>query len=291
MIEAARRNKRIVQLGTQSRSRPVTQRFVEYVQSGKIGDVLMVKVWNVQGRGTPGALPPDEPVPAGLDYDTWTGPIPKLPFSRRRFGGATNMHWHYGTGDIGNDGIHWLDIGRWVLGVEKPVEISGMGGRIYLSGDEQTPPDTMNITYDYKGKLIFFEQRLWNPYRLEGSENTVAAYGTKGYAQVGRWNNGYHAFRVFDDKNRQIHFDQEERPDDHKHHINFIECIRSRKKPNADIETGHVSTLLVHLGNIVARTGRNIRFDGSTERVIDDEKANNYLTREYREHWSKPRGV
>jgi predicted dehydrogenase len=203
MVEAARRHKRIVQMGIQSRSRPVTERFVEYVQSGKIGKPLMAKVMNVQMRRDIGHKA-DEQVPPGIDYETWTGPVPKMPFNVNRFHSTVNWHWHYGCGDIGNDGVHWLDIARWALGLEHPKEIAGMGRKLYFDDDQQTP-DTMNISYDFGGKMITFEQRLWNTYRLEGSENTVAVYGTEGMVQVGRWNGGHHAFRVFDPGGRMIH--------------------------------------------------------------------------------------
>jgi predicted dehydrogenase len=287
MVEAARRNKRVVQLGIQSRSRPVTQRFIEYVQSGKIGKPLMAKVWNIQMRRNIGHLE-DEPVPAGVDYDIWTGPLPMMPFNRNRFHSTVNWHWHYGTGDIGNDGVHWLDVARWALGVEYPREISGMGRKLYFDDDQQTP-DTMNVTYNYDNQVIFYEQRLWNTYRMEGSENAVAVYGTDGMVEVGRWVGGHHAFRVFDSKGAMVHYEQEPSPDFNTHARNFIDCVRSRELPNADIEKGHISTALCHLGNIVARTGRTIRFDGRTESVTGDSEADAYVRREYRSHWSKPR--
>lgn len=289
MVEAARRNKRIVQLGIQSRSRPVTQSFVEYVQSGKLGKVLMAKVWNIQMRRNIGHQP-DEPLPSGIDYETWTGPLPKLPFNRNRFHSTVNWHWHYGTGDIGNDGIHWLDIARWALGVGIPKEVSGMGRKLYFDDDQQTP-DTMNLSFNYENKVISYEQRLWNSYRMQGSENTVAVYGTDGMAQVGRWVGGHHAFRVFDSKGEQIHYEQESQPDFNFHARNFIDCIRTRELPNADIEIGHISTILCHLGNIVARTKRSIQVDGKGEQIVGDEPANELVRREYREHWSTPRNV
>jgi predicted dehydrogenase len=278
-----------VQLGIQSRSRPVTQSFVDYVQSGKLGKVLMAKVWNVQMRRNIGHKE-DEPVPAGIDYETWTGPLPKLPFNRNHFHSTVNWHWHYGTGDIGNDGIHWLDIARWAMGVGIPREVSGMGRKLYFDDDQQTP-DTMNLTYNYENKVISYEQRLWNSYRLEGSENTVAVYGTDGMAEVGRWVGGHHAFRVFDSKGAQIHYEQEPEPDFNFHARNFVDCIRSRQLPNGDIEIGHLSTVLSHLGNIVARTKRSIQVDPKSEQIIGDDEANEYVHREYREHWSTPRNV
>lgn len=289
MVEAARRHGRIVQMGIQSRSRPVTQRFVEFVKSGKLGRTLMAKVWNVQMRRNIGHKP-DEPVPAGVDYDIWTGPLPKLPFNRNRYHGTVNWHWHYGTGDIGNDGVHWLDIARWAMDAGVPERISGMGSKIFFDDDQQTP-DTMNITYDYGSKIIHYEQRLWNPYRLEGSENTVAVYGSDGMAQVGRWQGGHHEFRVYDAKGKLALVDREPSPDFNHHARNFIDCVKDRKQPAADIETGHLSTVLCHLGNIVARTGRAIRYDAQRERILDDGAANRLVAREYRRHWSTPKGV
>lgn len=289
MVEAARRNQRVVQMGIQSRSRPVTQHFIEYVQSGKLGRVLMAKAWNVQGRRNIGRKA-DEAVPTGVDYDIWTGPLEKMPFNRNRYHGTVNWHWHYGTGDIGNDGVHWLDIARQAMGVDAPVRVSGMGEKIYFDDDQQTP-DTMNITYDFGDKLIHFEQRLWNRYRLEGSENTVAVYGSEGMAQVGRWQGGHHEFRVFDTSGKMIHSEREPSPDFNHHARNFIDCVKSRKQPNGDIETGHLSTVLCHLGNIVARTKRTIRYDTKAERVLDDPEANKLVSRAYRQHWSAPKGA
>lgn len=289
MVDAARRNKRIVQMGIQSRSRPVTQRFVEYVQSGKLGKTLVAKVWNVQMRRNIGHKA-DEPVPAGVDYDSWTGPLPPMPFNRNRYHGTVNWHWHYGTGDIGNDGVHWLDIARWAMGVELPQHVSGTGAKLFFDDDQQTP-DTMNVTYDYGGKLIQFEQRLWNSYRMEGSENTVAVYGSDGMAQVGRWQGGHHEFRVFDKTGKMVHLEREPSPDFNHHARNFIDCIKSRAQPAGDIEAGHVSTVLCHLGNIVARTKRSVNFDAKTERAIADNDANRYVSRVYRKHWSTPKGA
>jgi predicted dehydrogenase len=289
MVEAARRNQRIVQMGIQSRSRPVTQRFVEYVQSGKLGKTLAAKVWNVQMRRNIGHKP-DEAVPAGVEYDIWTGPLPSMPFNRNRYHGTVNWHWHYGTGDIGNDGVHWLDIARWAMGVGNPRHVSGMGAKLFFDDDQQTP-DTMNITYDFGGKIIHFEQRLWNRYRMEGSENTVAVYGSEGMAQVGRWQGGHHEFRVFDNAGKMVHSDREPSPDFNYHARNFIDCVKDRKQPAGEIEIGHASTVLCHLGNIVARTQRAIRYDGHTERVVDDAEANRLIGREYRKHWSTPKGA
>ncbi|MBM3516127.1 MAG: Gfo/Idh/MocA family oxidoreductase, partial [Alphaproteobacteria bacterium] len=186
MVEAARRHQRIVQVGSQLPSLEVTQAFQNYVQSGQLGRVLMAKVWNAQLRRNIGKRA-DEPVPAGIDYDTWTGPLPKLPFNRNRFHSTVNWHWHYGAGDIANDGVHRIDIARRALGVQLPIAVSGFGRKLYFDDDQQTP-DTMNLTYEFDGgRLIHYEQRLWNPYGLEGCDNGVAVYGDRAVAQYGKF--------------------------------------------------------------------------------------------------------
>lgn len=289
MVAAAHRYNRIVQAGTQLPSLSVTQRFHEYVQSGLLGKVLMAKVWNVQLRRNIGHKP-DEAVPEGIDYDIWTGPLEKLPFNRNRFHSTVNWHWHYGCGDIGNDGVHELDIARRALGVGLPASISGMGKKIYFDDDQQTP-DTMNITYDYGDKVIQYEQRLWNPYGLEACDNGVAIYGDGAVAQFGKFRGKDWGFRVYGDNHQLIHEDQHDGSNiDAPHARNFLDCIKSRKKPKAEIEDGHLSTSLAHLGNIVARTGRGIEFDPATESVVSDRNANLLTARKYRQHWSTPKG-
>ncbi|MEO7650800.1 MAG: Gfo/Idh/MocA family oxidoreductase [Bryobacteraceae bacterium] len=288
MVEAARRNQRIVQVGTQLPSLPATQAFQDYVQSGKLGRILMAKVWNVQMRKNIGHKE-DEAVPAGIEYDIWTGPLPKLPFNRNRFHSTVNWNWHYGAGDIGNDGVHELDIARRALGVGLPDEVSGMGRKMYFDDDQQTP-DTMNVTYHYKDKLLVYEQRLWNPYGMEGCENGVSVYGDRGVAQFGHFPGHNWGYRVIGEKGAVIHSEEHGTSSiDAPHARNFLDCLRSRQRSRVDIEEGHLASALAHLGNIVARTGRGIKFDAKTESVIGDPAAAKLVARDYRDHWSKPK--
>ncbi|MBK9168089.1 MAG: Gfo/Idh/MocA family oxidoreductase [Bryobacterales bacterium] len=290
MVDAARRNRRIVQVGSQLPSLPATQAFHDYVQSGKLGRVLMAKVWNVQMRRNIGRLQ-DEPVPPGIDYETWTGPLPKLPFNRNRFHSTVNWHWHYGSGDIANDGVHELDIARRALGVQLPTAVSGMGRKMYFDDDQQTP-DTMNITYEFGDRLLFYEQRLWNPYGMEDCDNGIAVYGDKAVAQFGRFRGRNWGYRVLDEKGTEIHYEHHGKSSiDTPHARNFLDAIRSRNPPRVEIEEGHWASALAHLGNIVARTGRTIRFDPKTETVTGDPEANAFVKREYRAHWSTPKGA
>ncbi len=282
MVEAARKHQRVVQTGTQSRSRPSTQRAIEYARSGKIGKILMAKAWDVQLRDNIG-YKGDYPPPAGVDYDDWIGPAPALPFNGNRFHYTWHWNWNYGTGDIGNDGIHQIDIARWGLGVDYPGDITGMGRKLCFNDDQQTP-DTMNITFTYGNRVLLFEMRIWNPYGMEGMENGVALYGTNGMMHIGRWN-GKWGYRVFDDKNNLV---LEEYGDREQHARNFLECVRTRRKPNADIETGYISAIHAHLGNIVCRTGHHLKFDAGRQTIVDDAEAGALLGRHYRKHWATP---
>ncbi|MEZ5399414.1 MAG: Gfo/Idh/MocA family oxidoreductase [Bryobacteraceae bacterium] len=288
MVEAARRNNRIVQVGSQLPSLPVTQAFHGYVRSGKLGRILGAKVWNVQLRRNIGHKE-DEPVPAGIEFDTWTGPLPQMPFNRNRFHSTVNWHWHYGAGDIANDGVHELDIARRALDVKLPLSVSGMGRKMYFDDDQQTP-DTMNLTYDFGGLVIFYEQRLWNPYGLEGCDNGVAVYGDRAVAQFGKFRGRDWGYRVFDDKNVEIHSEQHDGSSiDQPHARDFLDSMRSRKPPRVEIEEGHWASSLAHLGNIVARTGRTVRFDSAAEAITGDSEANALVRRDYRAHWSTPK--
>ena len=292
MVDTARRTGRIVQHGTQARSRTSTIQAIEIAKSGKIGKVLMAKAWNVQKRKNIGHLP-DSPVPDGVDYQTWVGPAPFLPFNENRYHYAWHWHWNFGTGDMGNDGAHQIDQARWALDEEVPVEVGGAAGKLYFD-DDQITPDTMTITFKYpSGKMMIFEMRIWNPYKLEGVDNGVAVYGTEGMVQIGRWADGA-GFKVFDKDGKVVTTDQESNDAGAKgeyHSQNFIDCVRSRKPPNAEIAIGFQSSLHCHLGNIVARTGRGFRFDPRTETIPGDAEANRLLGREYRDHWAKPKGV
>jgi predicted dehydrogenase len=288
MIEAARRNHRIVQLGTQSRSRASTQRAIEYIRSGKIGTVHAAKAWDVQLRDNIGHKN-DSPAPAGVDYDTWTGVAPALPFNENRFHYNWHWHWNFGTGDAGNDGIHQLDMARWALGVGAPVSVSGSGGKLFFDDDQQTP-DTINVTYKYPGnKMLIFEMRIWCPYGMEGQENGVAVYGSEATVQIGRWERAW-GYKVFDKKGKLVSKEEEGKDDPHgdAHARNFVSSVKSRQAPNAEIEIGHTSTIHCHLANIVARTGRNLQFDAAKETIVGDADATKLLSREYRKHWATP---
>jgi predicted dehydrogenase len=292
MIETARRTKRIVQVGTQSRSAEHVQRAIQLLHEGAIGDILSAKVWNSQIRRNIGKAQPTTP-PANLDYDTWIGPAPMLPYQPNFLHANWRWFFNFGTGDMGNDGVHDIDIGRWGLGVAThPSRICALGGKWFFDDDQQFP-DTQTVLFEYhlpegKRKQLIFEQRIWSPYVQEGHENGNAWYGTKGMLILGK-GKGWELYGPRNELKEKMAATTQLGP---SHHRNFLECIRSSKLPNADIEIGHLSASLCHLGNISVRMARELRFDPAKEQILNDPEANSLTRRQYREtHWAVPKGV
>ena len=294
MIEAARRTKRVMQQGSQSRSTTVLKNGIQLLREGAIGEVLVAKAWNSQRRKNIGHLKPSKP-PAGFDYDLWVGPAPMRPFQANCH--HYTWHWWYdfGTGDAGNDGIHELDIARWGLGdPDHPTRLTGHGSKLFFDDDQQFP-DTQYVTFEYPGdgkkgtaKLLIYEHRIWSPYVQEGHENGNAFYGTDGYmimSKMGGW-------KLYGPKNKLVK-EEDGWYSVPEHTADFLEAIRTGKRPNADIETGHRSTALVHLANILARTGSGeLVFDPKTEQFTNNPQANALLSRTYRKgHWAAIKGT
>lgn len=295
MVAAQRKYGRIVQMGTQSRSAPHFQEAIAYIRSGKLGRCLFAKAWESSKQGSIGR-PADSEPPKGVDYDLWTGAAPKRPFNIRRFHGNWRWFFDLGTGDLGNDGVHRLDIARWALSAAveaqgqpalgMPKIISANGGKWYFD-DMQEWPDTLQVNYEFDGapgRILTYEMRVWAPYSyLEESEG-AAVFGDQGYIIIGngRW-------RAFDPK-RKVVAEGSGNYDGPEHIRNFLDCVRSRQKPNADLETvGHPSSMLCHAGNVAWRTGHRLLLDPKTEMFVDDQEANALRTRpEYRAPYLLP---
>jgi predicted dehydrogenase len=283
MIEAARHYNRVVQVGTQRRSSPFFHETIAYLQSGKLGKIHMAKAINSQKRKDIGHAA-DGPVPPEVDYDLWLGPAPQHAFNPNRFHYNWHWFWDYGTGDLGNDGVHHVDVARWALGMTVPGAISSGGGKFAFDDDQQTP-DTQIATYQAGDALLVYEMRLWSPYSERGLENGNIFYGEDGYMVLG--DEGY---EVYEKKDKLV--DSAKKPKgrgEGEHYGNFVACIKSRATPNGDIEEGHRSALLCHLGNIAQRVGRTIRFNAADESIPGDDEAARLLSRTYRDPWKLPR--
>jgi predicted dehydrogenase len=295
MVAAARKHNRIIQLGTQSRTSGHFHEAMAHIRSGKLGRCLVAKGWESARQSAIGR-PADSEPPEGVDYDMWLGPAPKRPFNVRRFHGNWRWFFDYGTGDLGNDGVHRLDIARWALStaVEAqgepplglPTAICASGGKWYFD-DMQEWPDTLQVTYEYSGKpgkILTYEMRLWTPYPYYEHGEGVVVYGDQGYIVIGNAE-----WKAYDPKHNVVAKGSGDN-NGLTHIQNFVDCIKTRKKPNADLETvGHPSSVLCHAGNVSWRVGRKLILDPKTETFIGDEEANRLRTRpEYRKPWVLP---
>ena len=280
LVNLARKHGKMVQHGTQSRSSEGITEGIEYLKTGELGKIRMAKAINNQLRGPIGRVA-DSEVPPGVNYDLWLGPAPKRPFNKNRFHYNWHWFWDYGTGDIGNDGIHQIDIARWGLGVGMPKAVSCSGTQLFYDDDHETP-DTQIATFEYDDVYLMFEMRLWTPYPLEGHDNGDIFYGDKGTLSIGR-------------KGWQVTFkDGKAGPGgprgQYRHAENFIKAVRSRNAGdlNASVEVAHQSATLCHMANIAMRVGRRLTFDPDRERFINDAEANAYLTKSYRKGYELP---
>jgi predicted dehydrogenase len=299
MIEAARKYKRIVQVGMQSRSAAYSGKAKEYIQSGKLGDIYIIRVFNMMQHPMRNRVP-DQPVPEGFDYDMWCGPAPKLPYNPGR---QWLNQWEYSVGPIPGDLVHQLDMSRFLMNdIPYPKTVSHAGGVNALK-DGREIPDTQMVTFEYGPLTLMTESALWTPYmkKIPGNirdsdrfpdwqfcSTRVEILGTEGFMYYGRHGGGWQAY----DANGELVRSEYGRQGDKEHQDNFIDCIRTRKRPNADVEIGHKSVLLCHMANISYRVGNlKLEFDPQTETFTNCDEANKYIKREYREPWIVPDNV
>ncbi|MEM6628183.1 MAG: Gfo/Idh/MocA family oxidoreductase [Bacteroidota bacterium] len=304
LVEAAKKNTVIVQDGAEQRSNPCGITMAEYLHSGKLGEVYMAKGMCYKWRDTIGRTP-DESVPEGVDYDMWLGPAPKRPFSKNRFHYNWHWHWDYGNGDMGNQGVHEVDVARWGLGVKLPTKIHSTGGHMMFDDDQETP-NYLISTFEFDSpegdgdnkKILQFETRHWisnkegmvansvekdNTY-MTSSSNTIGNlfYGSKGYMakNVNRW-------EAYLGKDRTLAASGEGIGN---HYKDFCDAIRAGDQSIAkgDIEEGFYSCALIHLGNISYRLGRSLKFDPNTMKFVNDDEANAMLSRDYRAPYTIP---
>lgn len=294
LVEASARNKTLVQHGTQSRSTPMMIEAIKMLRDGVIGDVLVAKCWNIQRRGSIGRGEETAP-PAGFDYDTWVGPATMIPYRTNRVHNRWTWWYHFGTGDMGNDGVHDIDYTRWGLGVEThPTKVAALGGKFHFDDDMEFP-DTQQVTFEYPGdgkpghrKLLIYEQRLWSTNYPHNTDSGAEFYGTKGQMYLSRRGK----LEILSDRNQPATVSVKlEAMNDALHVQNFCDAIRGTTTNTANALTGHLSTTLCHLGNIATRLGRSLTFDPQREQFVGDEEANALVRRPYRDHWATPKGA
>ncbi len=307
MVEAARRYKRVVQVGTQQRSGPHYQKGRELARTGYFGKVLSARAGSFRNVMPGFGSPPDGPSPSELDYDLWLGPAPHRPYNPHRGLYHFRWFWDYSGGQMTNLGAHELDIVQWYMGVKGPVAVSSSGGRFALQDNGETP-DTQDALFEYPGFTAMFSIREANAGR--GRED-LQFCGTKGSLIVSRA--GYeilpdmkidpaNAIPVFagnptggpqhspakpvpwvaplkETGSSAQQFDL--------HVRDFLDCIKTRRQPVSDVEQGHQATVACHLANISLRVGRKIRWDADKEEIIGDREASAHLLRPYRKPWDE----
>jgi len=297
MLEAARKYDRIVQAGTQNRSAPYAFSARDYIAGGQLGKVVHVKVFNLLGGGrwNPSA---DRDLPSGLDWDRWLGPAPQRPYNPGRMGWYS--WWDYSGGALAGDGSHQLDLARMVIGdPPHPKAVYCAGGNLAWGSRRETP-EMQAVTYDFGDFTMTCENSTFPPYTSKTpghirmgdefpswSQNAtrIEIYGTKQLMYVGRHGGGW---QVMIDGGKVMAQEPGIHPD-RWHQPNFIDCVRTRQQPNADIEQGHLSASLVHLGNLAYRAGnRQLLFDAATESFTNDDSTNRLLKPEYRKHFRIP---
>ena len=292
IIAASRKYNRIVQDGTGASA--WLHEAKRRLKEGVIGDVYMARGLCFKWRDTIGRAK-EEPVPAGVEYDLWTGPAPSKPFTRNRFHYNWHWQWDYGNGDLGNQGAHQIHAARMALGVKYPTKVSSMGGH-YTFDDDQETPNTQVATFEFdeagKKKLLVFEVRHW---MTNGEAGIVERSDSQAVGNIWYGSKGYMATSA-DGWRTVLGKEQAAGPKSEAGagvggFVNFIDVVRSRKREDqlAEIEEGAISTILIHLANISYRTGRTLYFDPITYSCKGDAEATAMFTRnQYRSPFTVP---
>ena len=292
LVEAARRYKKVVQMGNQRRSWPNVMEGIRMVKEGRIGRVYYGKSWYSNNRASIG-IGKEIPVPNWLDWNLWQGPAPRRKLKDNLIHYNWHWFWHWGTGEALNNGTHMIDLLRWGMEVDYPIKVSSNGGRYRYQDDWETP-DTQVISLDFEGgRTMSWEGRSCNGKDIEGSAVGVVFYGEEGSILIP----GGDSYTIFDLKGKVVkkvessqNVDPRNTVDptynlDALHIRNMFDNIHKGTKLNADIDSGHKSTLLVQLGNIAQRVGRSLNIDSINGHIKNDTEAQKLWKREYEEGW------
>jgi len=293
MVRATNYYKRIVQVGQQQRSGFVFQKAMELIKGGKIGKLRKINIWANFNYGVGDAILPDEPVPAGVDFDMWLGPAPARSFNRTRFHGLWRMFWNYGGGLMSDWGVHLIDMGIWAQDITAPpAKVLVYGANTYHEKRSRETFDSMSVVYPGHDCVINWDMTAGvqsGPYGMlygiafVGDDATIIADRSKIIVQP-EWDEEAK-------KNRTEEYKFTEGKESHDLHVkNFISCVKSRNKPACPPETGRIAALHVHIPNIAARTGEPVLlWDDLNNRFTNSEAANKLVTPVYRAPWTLPK--
>jgi len=278
MVEAARKHGRVVQVGMQRRSSPQIRAAIELLHAGEIGRVYSARATYASRRGSLGHGQPAE-VPARLDYEIWQGPAPRKPYLDNRVHYNWHWFWHWGNGELGNNGVHTLDLCRWGLQVDHPAHVTSSGGRFVFEDDQETPDThTVGFTFDDK-KMITWQSHSCNPH----AQDFVNFYGETGTLKLESRGN----YVVYNLDNEEIHREEDGVLGDSEHAADFLAAVRSgdAMAVHSEVDDARRSALLCHLGNIAHRTGRALHCDTATGHIVEDAEAMAFWAREYEPGW------
>lgn len=290
MVQAARKYNRCVQMGSQRRSGPTYIEAVQKIHEGVIGRVYLAQSWYNSLRPSIGRAVEAE-VPAQFDYELWQGPAPRRPYREFLLNGERSRHynwhwqWHWGNGELGNNGVHALDVCRWGLDADYPTRVTSSGGR-YRWEDDQETPDTHTVAFEFGDQ----KQITWTG--LSCSKHKVGSgfvsfTGEEGTVEI----DGNGNYKVFNRADKLVE-EVSGNYDQNIHIENLLTAIRNDDPMSlaAEIEEGHKSTLLCHLGNIAHRTGRTVNCSPEDGHILDDDEAMSYWKREYEPGWEPTLG-
>ncbi|MGF1559371.1 MAG: Gfo/Idh/MocA family protein [Flavobacteriaceae bacterium] len=292
LVNAAAKYDKIIQMGNQRRSWPNVVQGIEALTEGAIGRIYFGKGWYSNNRPSIG-IGKETPVPEWLDWELWQGPAPRKKFKDNLVHYNWHWNWHWGTGEALNNGTHMIDLLRWGMKVDYPIRVSSNGGRYRYQDDWETP-DTQVINLDFdNGMTMSWEGRSCNGKGIEGSSVGVIFYGENGSLLVP----GGNTYTLFDLDGKVVkevkHSEEIDARDtsnpaeklDAFHIQNMFDAIRKGTKLNADIDSGHKSTLLVQLGNIAQRVGQSLDIDPTNGHILNHTEAQNLWSRSYESGW------
>ncbi len=298
IVDAAGKYRRIVQIGTQQHSSDHYRKAAEIVQSGRLGRIGEVKVWDYVNHNPGFGAPPDADPPGELDWDFWLGPSPKVPYNSNRY---EHHYWFYdyGGGWTTCWGVHHFDIVHWAMGTRGPLSACGVGGHYCFSRDKDNRewPDTFSGILEYgpcpaadQGFVLQYTLRTGNEHDNGPGSHGKCFYGTDATLLVHR---GGCQLMPEIRASKKVERMEIARDWDStgKHAAAFIASLRSRRQPETDAEVGHRASIPAHLLNIAWRVGRQIRWNAATEQIVDDRQANALLTKRYRAPWKMPGDV
>jgi predicted dehydrogenase len=288
MIKAAQKYKRVVQVGQWQRSDPHWLSAVDFIRSGKLGKIRLVRVFSYQGWCPSIPVLADEPVPAGVDYDMWLGPATKRPFNRNRFHFTFRWFWDYAGGLMTDWGVHLLDYALYGMDVTTPKSIMAAGGKFGYPTDACETPDSLQTIYEFDGFNVMWDHAIGIDDGAYGRNHGLGFVGENGTLVVDR--NGWEVIPEVVSKQKRMEAValQKGTGEGLNNHVkNFLDCMKSRNpNTNASVEIGAHIAKFSHLGNIAYRTGKKLVWDG--KRFTNDEEANKLLIPNYREPWKLP---